>query len=79
MPVKFCLKLMTTVCAYHLDTEWKFVYNIINKIAGIFFETEVDPDLIGGVIARVGDLLLDGSVRTQLQSLGAILRKGSAS
>ena len=47
--------------------------------ADVALETEVDPDLIGGVVARVGDLLLDGSVRTQLQSLGAILRKGSAS
>ena len=47
--------------------------------ADVALETEVDPDLIGGVIARVGDLLHDGSVRTQLESLGAILRKGSAS
>ena len=29
----------------------------------------VDPDLIGGVVARVGDLVLDGSVRTQLADL----------
>ncbi|MGH9889138.1 MAG: ATP synthase F1 subunit delta [bacterium] len=40
--------------------------------------TEVDPTLIGGVVARVGDLLLDGSIRTQLENLGANLRKGSA-
>lgn len=39
---------------------------------------EVDPTLIGGVVARIGDLLLDGSIRTQLETLGANLRKGPA-
>jgi F-type H+-transporting ATPase subunit delta len=38
---------------------------------------EVDPTLIGGVVARVGDLLFDGSIRTQLENLGANLKKGS--
>ncbi len=41
-------------------------------------ETSVDPDLIGGVVAQVGDQLFDGSVRTQLVSLGESLRKGTA-
>jgi F-type H+-transporting ATPase subunit delta len=35
----------------------------------VVLEAEVDPDLIGGLVARVGDLVLDGSVRTQLNSL----------
>ena len=46
--------------------------------ADVSLRLEVDPDLIGGVTARIGDLLLDGSVRTQLENLGASLRKGSA-
>jgi F-type H+-transporting ATPase subunit delta len=37
-----------------------------------------DPALIGGVVVRLGDLLLDGSVRTQLENLGASLRRGTA-
>lgn len=37
----------------------------------------VDPALIGGAIAKVGDLVFDGSLRTQLQQLGAALHKGS--
>jgi F-type H+-transporting ATPase subunit delta len=41
-------------------------------------EFAVDPELIGGVIARIGDLLLDGSIRTQLQQLGETLKKGPA-
>jgi F-type H+-transporting ATPase subunit delta len=35
----------------------------------VILEPAVDADLIGGVVARVGDLVLDGSVRTQLQDL----------
>ncbi|MCI5226999.1 MAG: F0F1 ATP synthase subunit delta [Candidatus Electrothrix sp. AX2] len=35
----------------------------------VILETQVDPSLIGGMIARVGDLVLDGSIRTQLNGL----------
>ncbi len=37
---------------------------------------EVDPSLIGGLVAQVGDLVFDGSLRTQLQQLRANLTKG---
>jgi F-type H+-transporting ATPase subunit delta len=36
----------------------------------VLMKSEVDPTLIGGVIARVGDLVLDGSLRTRLASVG---------
>lgn len=29
----------------------------------------VDPEIIGGVVAKVGDRLIDGSTRTQLQAM----------
>ena len=32
-------------------------------------QTTVDPSIIGGVVARVGDTLLDGSVRGRLEAL----------
>jgi F-type H+-transporting ATPase subunit delta len=35
-----------------------------------------DPSIIGGLIAQVGDLTLDGSLRTQLKSLKESLRRG---
>jgi F-type H+-transporting ATPase subunit delta len=35
----------------------------------VIVETAVDPDLIGGIVARVGDLVLDGSVRAQLNEM----------
>ena len=37
---------------------------------------EVDPDLIGGVIANVGGVVFDGSLRTQLSQLRDSLTKG---
>jgi F-type H+-transporting ATPase subunit delta len=36
----------------------------------VLMKTEVDPTLIGGVVARVGSLVLDGSLRTRLATLG---------
>jgi F-type H+-transporting ATPase subunit delta len=36
----------------------------------VLMKTEVDPNLIGGVVARVGGLVLDGSLRTRLDQLG---------
>ena len=43
----------------------------LEKLTGKTVEltTSVDPSIIGGVIAKVGDLELDGSIRTQLASL----------
>ena len=40
-------------------------------------EIKVDTALIGGAIAKVGDLVFDGSLRTQLGQLRANLTKGS--
>jgi F-type H+-transporting ATPase subunit delta len=37
--------------------------------AKVIVERHVDPSLIGGVVAQVGSLVLDGSVRTQLEDL----------
>ncbi|OHB60600.1 MAG: ATP synthase F1 subunit delta [Planctomycetes bacterium RBG_13_46_10] len=42
----------------------------------VIMEVETDPLLIGGVVARIGDTVYDGSVRTQLERLKEILAKG---
>jgi F-type H+-transporting ATPase subunit delta len=36
----------------------------------------VDPDLLGGAVARVGGLVFDGSLRTQLEQLRGSLTRG---
>ncbi len=31
--------------------------------------SEVDPDILGGIVLRVGNLILDASIRTRLEQL----------
>jgi F-type H+-transporting ATPase subunit delta len=40
-------------------------------------EVKVDPELIGGAIAKVGDVVFDGTLSAQLSQLRANLMKGS--
>jgi len=42
----------------------------------VLAETRVNPALIGGVVTKIGDLVLDGSVRTQLIGLKESLQRG---
>ncbi len=43
----------------------------LEKASGksVLLETAVDPDLLGGVVTKVGNIVLDGSVRSTLSSL----------
>lgn len=43
----------------------------LEKLTGkkVVLHTKVDPAILGGIIAKVGDLVLDGSIRSQLQGL----------
>ena len=40
-------------------------------------DIQLDPELIGGVIAKVGDLVFGGTLRAQLGQLGATMTKES--
>ena len=42
----------------------------------IILEVEQDPSLIGGIVTRIGDLVLDGSIKTQLLNMRESLKKG---
>jgi len=43
----------------------------------VVIETRVDPDIIGGLVARIGDQVLDGSVRGRLERLRATLAQSA--
>jgi F-type H+-transporting ATPase subunit delta len=42
---------------------------------GIILEVERDPTLIGGIVTRIGDLVLDGSIKTQLYNMRESLKR----
>ena len=44
----------------------------------ILLQTRVNPEILGGVVARVGDQVIDGSVRQRLQMLKRQLINGLA-
>jgi len=47
----------------------------LEKVTGkkVILSANVKPDIIGGVIAEVGDKVFDGSIRNQLQKIGETL------
>ena len=49
----------------------------LEKLSGkkVSVSTKHDPDLLGGVVAKVGDTVYDGSLRTQLRNLRDELSK----
>lgn len=62
----------SVVSAVELDTALLGkIQETLEKITGnkVTLETGVDPSIIGGIIAKVGDLVLDGSIKTQLNGL----------
>ena len=44
----------------------------------IILEIDEDPGLIGGIVTRIGDLVLDGSVKTQLLNMRESLKRGES-
>jgi F-type H+-transporting ATPase subunit delta len=57
------------------EAEIEAVKTSLSRFSGRRVELTVDqdPGLIGGMVARLGDLVIDGSVRTQLGRLSASL------
>jgi len=49
----------------------KKIQKVLEKLTGkkVELTTSVDPSIIGGIVAQVGDLVLDGSIKTQLAGL----------
>jgi len=42
----------------------------------IILEVEQDPELIGGIVTKIGDLVWDGSIKTQLSNMRETLKRG---
>ena len=44
----------------------------------VILEVDQDPGLIGGIVTRIGDLVLDGSIKTQLLNMRETLKRGES-
>ena len=44
----------------------------------IILQVEQDPNLIGGIVSRIGDLVLDGSIKSQLLNMRESLKRGES-
>ena len=42
----------------------------------VVLEVAEDPELIGGIVTKIGDLVLDGSIKTQLLNMRESLKRG---
>ena len=61
------------------DAEVNEIAAALEKKIGkkVLVEFEVDPSLLGGVFAQIGDFVLDGSVKRQLINFKESLKKGA--
>ena len=68
---------ITTVAEVN-DAAMKEIKAALEKMTGksIILDARQDDGIIGGVVAQVGDLTLDGSIKTQLKNLKESLIKG---
>ena len=53
--------------AAHVERLAGYLGELVGKDVDV--TTAVDPAILGGLVARVGDRLIDGSVRTRLQDM----------
>jgi len=62
------------------DDETKAVAEKLSEISDkqVMVETQVDEGIIGGLVARIGDKLIDGSTRSRLMALKRRLREARA-
>jgi F-type H+-transporting ATPase subunit delta len=69
------IKEANTTFAHGLEKNHQ-IMDELNKVVGgkVEFKTSVDESIIGGVVVRVDDTLIDGSVKTQLENLNKELK-----
>jgi len=58
------------------EDELARITKALSRMSGkqVLVSTKVDPFLIGGLVAKVGDMVIDGTIRTQLNQLKESLK-----
>lgn len=67
---------VTTAAVLH-PSEASHITSVLSKAIGrlVIVDYQVDSELIGGIVARVGDTVFDASIRTRLQDMREILSR----
>ena len=62
------------------DQERERIDRFLTTLTGkdVLLDSRVDPSILGGLVMRVGDKLIDGSTRTKLEALGKELQAYTA-
>ena len=69
----------TITSAVELSSEaQEKIQDALSKMTGkkVIVETQTDSSLIGGLVAKIGDLVFDGSIKTQLLTIQDIFKRG---
>jgi F-type H+-transporting ATPase subunit delta len=50
----------------------------LSKMTGkkVILDVQTNPALIGGIVTRMGDLVFDGSISTQLSTINDVFKRG---
>lgn len=67
-----------TTAAPLAATEQELLRRQLQEVAGkqVQLQFKTDPEIIGGIITRIGSVAYDGSIRTQLQTIKQRLKTG---
>lgn len=62
---------VATTTAQLDDAQENRLRGVLDKYSGksVRMKFKIDPEILGGVVVRMGDTIIDGSVRTQLEGL----------
>ncbi len=53
------------------DDQEKHLRDVLEELSGktVQLDSHIDPEIIGGIVAQIGDTVLDGSLRARLESM----------
>ena len=59
------------------DSEREQIIRVLTRLINkeVVLDSRVDPSILGGLVIKVGDRLIDGSTRTRLEGLGKQLQR----
>jgi F-type H+-transporting ATPase subunit delta len=72
-------RITVTTAVQLKDSQISNIKNVIAKIVDkeVVLDANVDDSIVGGIIIKIGDQLLDGSTKTQFNDMRRIIKSGN--